>query len=62
MSLLNPAALFLLLIALPITLLYVLRVRLRRVPVSSLMFWQKRWRISLRGRSGSDSGILPAGL
>ena len=41
MSLLNPAALFLLLIALPITLLYVLRVRLRRVPVSSLMFWQK---------------------
>ncbi len=41
MSLLNPSALLLLLIALPITLLYVLRVRLRRAPVSSLMFWQK---------------------
>jgi len=41
MSLLNPTALLLLLIALPITVLYVLRVRLRRAPVSSLMFWQK---------------------
>lgn len=41
MSLLNPAALLLLLIALPVTLLYVLRVRLRRAPVSSMMFWQK---------------------
>ncbi|MFM8475915.1 MAG: vWA domain-containing protein, partial [Planctomycetaceae bacterium] len=41
MSLLNPTALLLLLIALPVTLLYVLRVRLRRAPVSSLMFWQK---------------------
>ena len=41
MSLLNPAALLLLLIAVPITLLYVLRVRLRRAPVSSMMFWQQ---------------------
>jgi hypothetical protein len=41
MSFLNPAALLLLLIAVPITLLYVLRVRLRRAPVSSMMFWQQ---------------------
>ncbi|MFM7057630.1 MAG: VWA domain-containing protein [Planctomycetota bacterium] len=41
MNLLNPSALLLLVIALPITLLYVLRVRLRRAPVSSMMFWQQ---------------------
>jgi hypothetical protein len=41
MLVMNPAALLLLLIAVPITLLYVLRVRLRRAPVSSLMFWQQ---------------------
>lgn len=41
MSVLNPAALLLLLIAVPITLLYVLRVRLRRAPISSMMFWQQ---------------------
>lgn len=41
MVVMNPAALLLLLIAVPITLLYVLRVRLHRAPVSSLMFWQQ---------------------
>jgi len=41
MSLLMPAALGLLLLAIPITLLYLLRQRRRHVRVSSLMFWDQ---------------------
>ncbi|MGV2334819.1 MAG UNVERIFIED_CONTAM: hypothetical protein LVR18_12110 [Planctomycetaceae bacterium] len=53
MSLLNPAALFLLLIALPITLLYVLRVRLRA--------FRSRHSCSGKSAGGSASaGVLAA--
>ncbi len=41
MSLAVPTALFLGLIALPILLLYVLKVRLRRIPVSTNLFWKQ---------------------
>ena len=37
----TPAALLLTLIALPITLLYLLRVRVRKVPISTDMFWSQ---------------------
>ncbi len=41
MSLAVPTALFLGLIALPILLLYILKVRLRRIPVSTNLFWKQ---------------------
>ncbi len=41
MSLAVPSALILSLIALPILVLYVLKVRLRRIPVSTNMFWKQ---------------------
>jgi len=41
MNLVNPSALLLAGLALPIIVFYILKVRLRRVPVSTLLFWQQ---------------------
>ena len=41
MNLVNPAALLLAGLAVPIVVFYILKIRLRRVPVSTLMFWQQ---------------------
>lgn len=41
MSFAHPAALFLAALALPIVIFYILKIRLRRVPVSTVMFWQQ---------------------
>jgi hypothetical protein len=41
MSLANPAALLLAGLAVPIVALYILKVRLRRAPVSTLLFWRQ---------------------
>ena len=41
MTFLVPTALALAAIALPITVLYILKLRMRRVPVSSDLFWQQ---------------------
>ena len=41
MSLVNPTALLLAGLALPIIVFYILKIRLRRVPVSTLLFWQQ---------------------
>ena len=41
MNLVHPAALFLAALALPIVVFYILKVRLRRVPVSTLLFWEQ---------------------
>lgn len=41
MNLVNPAALALAALAVPVVVFYILKVRLRRVPVSTLMFWRK---------------------
>src|SRR5271165_341624 len=41
MSLVNPTALFLAGLAAPIIVLYILKVRLRRAPVSTLLFWRQ---------------------
>jgi hypothetical protein len=41
MNVVNPAALFLAALAAPIIVFYVLKIRLRRVPVSTLLFWQQ---------------------
>ncbi len=41
MSLVNPAALLLAGLALPIVVFYILKIRLRRIPVSTLLFWQQ---------------------
>jgi len=41
MSLINPTALLLAGLALPIIIFYILKIRLRRVPVSTLMFWRQ---------------------
>ncbi len=41
MSLLSPASLYWLLLAVPIIGFYLLKVRLRRLPVSTVMFWQQ---------------------
>jgi hypothetical protein len=41
MSLVNPAALLLAGLALPIIVFYILKIRLRRIPVSTLLFWQQ---------------------
>jgi hypothetical protein len=41
MNLVNPAALFLAGLAVPIVVFYILKIRLRRVPVSTLLFWQQ---------------------
>ncbi len=41
MSLVHPAALFLGALAIPIVVFYILKIRLRRVPVSTLLFWEQ---------------------
>ena len=41
MSLANAAALAWLLLAVPVVVFYVLKIRLRRVPVSTVLFWHK---------------------
>ena len=41
MNLVNPGALFLAALAVPIVVFYILKIRLRRVPVSTLLFWQQ---------------------
>lgn len=41
MSLVNPAALAFAGLMIPVVILYILKVRLRRVPVSTLMFWRR---------------------
>ena len=41
MNLVNPAALFLAALAVPIVAFYILKVRLRRMPVSTLLFWEQ---------------------
>jgi hypothetical protein len=41
MSLANPAALVLAALAIPIIVFYILKIRLRRVPVSTVIFWQQ---------------------
>jgi hypothetical protein len=41
MNLVNPTALFLAALAAPIVALYILKVRLRRAPVSTLLFWRQ---------------------
>jgi hypothetical protein len=40
-SLTNPLALLWLAVAIPIVIFYILKIRLRRVPVSSILFWQQ---------------------
>jgi von Willebrand factor type A domain/Aerotolerance regulator N-terminal len=41
MNLASPAALLFAMLAIPIVVLYILKVRLRRVPVSTLIFWRQ---------------------
>ena len=41
MSLATPAALYLAALAIPIIVFYILKIRLRRVPVSTVIFWQQ---------------------
>jgi hypothetical protein len=41
MSLANPTALAWLLLAVPVVIFYVLKIRLRRVPVSTVLFWHQ---------------------
>jgi hypothetical protein len=41
MSLINPMAMLLAGLAVPIVVFYILKLRLRRVPVSTLLFWQQ---------------------
>ena len=41
MNLVHPAALFLAGLAVPIVVFYILKIRLRRVPVSTLLFWEQ---------------------
>lgn len=41
MSLIHPSALAWLALAIPIVIFYILKIRLRRVPVSTILFWQQ---------------------
>ncbi|HSQ58091.1 MAG TPA: VWA domain-containing protein, partial [Gemmata sp.] len=41
MSLANPTALFWLLLAIPVVVFYILKIRLRRIPVSTVIFWRQ---------------------
>ena len=41
MSFATPAALFWAILAVPVVIFYLLKIRMRRVPVSSVMFWQE---------------------
>src|SRR3954452_1997010 len=41
MSLANPTALLWLLLAIPVVIFYILKIRLKRVPVSTVIFWRQ---------------------
>ena len=41
MSLANPTALFWLALAIPVVVFYILKIRLKRVPVSTVIFWRQ---------------------
>ncbi len=41
MSLANPSALLWALLAVPVVIFYVLKIRLKRVPVSTVIFWRQ---------------------
>ena len=41
MSLANPTALLWLLLAIPVVIFYILKIRLKRVPVSTILFWRQ---------------------
>src|SRR5438874_10555457 len=41
MNLANPTALFLAALAIPIVIFYILKIRMRRVPVSTVLFWRQ---------------------
>jgi hypothetical protein len=41
MSLANPTALLWLLLVIPVVIFYILKIRLKRVPVSTVIFWQQ---------------------
>ena len=41
MSLANPTALLWLLLAIPVVVFYILKIRLKRVPVSTVIFWRQ---------------------
>src|SRR5947199_7944880 len=41
MSLTNPGALAWLLLAVPVVIFYILKIRLKRVPVSTVIFWRQ---------------------
>src|SRR5919205_449158 len=41
MGLANPTPLFWLLLAIPVVIFYVLKIRLKRVPVSTVIFWRQ---------------------
>ena len=41
MSLTNPTALMWLLLAVPVVIFYILKIRLKRVPVSTVIFWRQ---------------------
>jgi hypothetical protein len=41
MSLANPTALLWALLAIPVVIFYILKIRLKRVPVSTVIFWRQ---------------------
>src|SRR5438094_5974639 len=41
MNFINPAGLLWFALAIPIVVFYILKIRLRRMPVSTIMFWQQ---------------------
>src|SRR5580658_8630745 len=41
MSLANPFALLWLLLVIPVVIFYILKIRLKRVPVSTILFWRQ---------------------
>src|SRR3954462_11383577 len=41
MNFVNPAALLWLALAIPIVVFYILKIRLRRMPVSTILFWRE---------------------
>src|SRR5580700_11131241 len=41
MSLANPTALLWLLLVIPVVIFYILKIRLKRVPVSTILFWRQ---------------------
>src|SRR5689334_24097355 len=41
MNLANPTALYWLLLVIPVVIFYILKIRLKRVPVSTVLFWRQ---------------------